>query len=162
MQFKKSVFLRRVVHQLFKSNLTFSVVYVFNLQFEKSIKTSGSFTIHFSTPTSTPNFKKHPISIGCSFKFPVKVGVEESIVSSVCSVKAQTTQKVRLDLNRTDSWSVVRGALTIDSSTPTLTRHLNEQPGIRYKVPVPNKTRSKIRPTNDIDLVTEISKYTTT
>jgi hypothetical protein len=103
MQFKKSVFLRRVVHQLFKSNLTFSVVYVFNLQFEKSIKTSGSFTIHFSTPTSTPNFKKHPISIGCSFKFPVKVGVEESIVSSVCSVKAQTTQKVRLDLNRTDS-----------------------------------------------------------
>jgi hypothetical protein len=31
-----------------------------------------------------------------------------------------------------------------------------------YKVPVPNKARSKIRPTNDIDLVIEISKYTTT
>jgi hypothetical protein len=30
------------------------------------------------------------------------------------------------------------------------------------KVPVPNKARSKIRPTNDIDLVIEISKYTTT
>jgi hypothetical protein len=29
-------------------------------------------------------------------------------------------------------------------------------------VPVPNKARSKIRPTNDIDLVIEISKYTTT
>jgi hypothetical protein len=124
MQFEKSVFLRRVVHQLFKSNLTFSVVCVFNLQFEKSIKTSGSFTIHFSTPTSTPNLKKHPISIGCSFKFPVKVGVEESIViphhSSVCRVKAQTTQKVRLDLNRADSGSVVRGAFTIDSPTPEI------------------------------------------
>jgi hypothetical protein len=30
------------------------------------------------------------------------------------------------------------------------------------KVPVPNKARSKIRPTTDIDLVIEISKYTTT
>jgi hypothetical protein len=30
------------------------------------------------------------------------------------------------------------------------------------KVPVPNKARSKIRPTNDIDLLIEISKYTTT
>jgi hypothetical protein len=30
------------------------------------------------------------------------------------------------------------------------------------KVPVPNKAPSKIRPTDDIDLVIEISKYTTT
>jgi hypothetical protein len=33
---------------------------------------------------------------------------------------------------------------------------------LRVKVPVPNKARSKIRPTNDIDLVIEIAKYTTT
>jgi hypothetical protein len=33
MQFEKSVFLRRVVDKLFKSNLTFCVVYVFNLKF---------------------------------------------------------------------------------------------------------------------------------
>jgi hypothetical protein len=30
-------FLKRVVNQLFKSNLTFRVVCVFNLQFEKSV-----------------------------------------------------------------------------------------------------------------------------
>jgi hypothetical protein len=37
MQFEKSVFFKRVVHQLFKSNLTFCVVCVFDLQFEKSV-----------------------------------------------------------------------------------------------------------------------------
>jgi hypothetical protein len=37
MQFEKSVFLRRVVDKLFKSNLAFCVVCVFNLQFEKSV-----------------------------------------------------------------------------------------------------------------------------
>jgi hypothetical protein len=48
--------------------------------------------------------------------------VEESIVNApVCRVKTQTTQKVRLDLNN------CRGALTIDSSTPTWTGNLNEQ-----------------------------------
>jgi hypothetical protein len=39
--------------------------------------------------------------MGCSFiKFPVKVGVEESIVNEHVSlqIKNQTTQKVRLDL----------------------------------------------------------------
>jgi hypothetical protein len=38
---------------------------------------------------------------GCSFKFLLIVGVEESIVNhwSVCREKTQTTQKVRLDLN---------------------------------------------------------------
>jgi hypothetical protein len=35
--FKNQSFLRRVVDQVFKSNLTFCVVCVFNLQFEKSV-----------------------------------------------------------------------------------------------------------------------------
>jgi hypothetical protein len=34
---KNQSFLRRIVHQPFKSNVTFSVVCVFNLQFEKSV-----------------------------------------------------------------------------------------------------------------------------
>jgi hypothetical protein len=34
---KHQSFLRQVVHQLFKSNLTFCAVCVFNLQFEKSV-----------------------------------------------------------------------------------------------------------------------------
>jgi hypothetical protein len=34
---KYQSFLRRVVHQLFKSNLTFCVVCVFNLKYEKSV-----------------------------------------------------------------------------------------------------------------------------
>jgi hypothetical protein len=59
MQSQKSVFLRRVVDQLFKSNLTFCVVCVFNLLFSV-FKTSGSFTIDSSTPTSTANYKKTP------------------------------------------------------------------------------------------------------
>jgi hypothetical protein len=29
-----------------------------------------------------PHLKKNPVSIGCSFKFPVKVGVEESVVNT--------------------------------------------------------------------------------
>jgi hypothetical protein len=37
MQFENQSFLRRVVDQLFKSNLTFCVVFVFNLQFEKLV-----------------------------------------------------------------------------------------------------------------------------
>jgi hypothetical protein len=43
--------------QLFKSNLTFCVVCVFNLQFEKAVflRRVVSFTIDSSTPTSTPN-----------------------------------------------------------------------------------------------------------
>jgi hypothetical protein len=43
------------------------------------------------------------IYIRCSFKFSLKVGVEESIVNVplvVGRVKIQTTQKVRLDLNQ--------------------------------------------------------------
>jgi hypothetical protein len=62
MQSQKSVFLRRVVDQLFKSNLTFRVVCVFNLLFSV-FKTNGSFTIDSSTPTSTPNLKKHHLSL---------------------------------------------------------------------------------------------------
>jgi hypothetical protein len=40
-------------------------------------------------------------SIGCSFKFILKVGVEESIVNAplVSQQKTQTTEKLRLDLN---------------------------------------------------------------
>jgi hypothetical protein len=45
--------------------------------------------------------------------------------SHVYRVKTQTTQKVRLDLN---SWSVICGTFTIDSSTPILRINLNEHP----------------------------------
>jgi hypothetical protein len=63
-------------------------------------------------------------SIGCSFKFPVKVGVEESIVNA---------------LRTTDHGSGVLGfytigGFTIDSSTPTLTGNLNEHPIFRLSV----------------------------
>jgi hypothetical protein len=37
--------------------------------------------------------------IGCSFKCLLKVGVEKSIVNARRTVKTQTTQKLRSDLN---------------------------------------------------------------
>jgi hypothetical protein len=139
MQFEKSVFLRRVVHQLFKSNLTFSVVCVFNLQFEKSIKTSGSFTIHFSTPTSTPNLKKHPISIGCSFKFPVKVGVEESIVNApLISLQSKSTNNAKSEARFKQSGFRIRSSWCVHNRLSNA-RNLNEQP-ILYRVSQKKKT----------------------
>jgi hypothetical protein len=56
----KFIFLN-VNTKLFKSNLTFCVVCVFNLQAEKSVflRRLVPFTIDSSTPTSTPNLKKN-------------------------------------------------------------------------------------------------------
>jgi hypothetical protein len=69
----------------------------------------------------------------CLLKFPVKVGVEESIVNAplVSLSSAQTTETVRLDLNSFIS-GVIRGAFTIDSSTPTLTGNFNARPIYYY------------------------------
>jgi hypothetical protein len=60
-------------------------------------------------------------SIGCSFKFPVKVGVEESIVNALW-IRGQLFKSYRCLCFYT------YGAFTIDSSTPTLTGDLNEHP----------------------------------
>jgi hypothetical protein len=59
-------------------------------------------------------------NIGCSFKFLLKVGVEESIVNAPL-VGLQ-------DKNTNNAKSVIRGAFTIESSTPTLRINLNEHP----------------------------------
>jgi hypothetical protein len=56
-------------------------------------------------------------NIGCSFKFIRRVGVEESIVTTN-NAKSEVRFK-QLEL---------RGAFTIDSSTPTLRVNLNEHP----------------------------------
>jgi hypothetical protein len=50
-----------------------------------------------------------------------------AIKMSVCRIKTQTTQKMRLDLIR-----VMRDAFTIGSSTPTLRINLIEHP-IEFK-----------------------------
>jgi hypothetical protein len=56
-QLKNQSFLRRLVDQLFKSNLTFCVVCVFNRHFEKSVSLRRV-VLSQSTPTSMPNLKK--------------------------------------------------------------------------------------------------------
>jgi hypothetical protein len=70
MQFEKSVFLRRVVDQLFKSNLTFCVVCVFNLQFEKSLflrrVVHSQFTLQRQLRRQI--LKKHPLYICAGLK----------------------------------------------------------------------------------------------
>jgi hypothetical protein len=58
--------------------------------------------------------------MGCPFKFPVKVGVEESIVNA--SAVQILPQFLRCLCFYTS------GAFTIDSSTPTLPGNLNEHP----------------------------------
>jgi hypothetical protein len=66
-------------------------------------------------------------NIGCSFKFPVKVGVEETIVNA---------QRIIRCLNLTSLFALfvflvfrlTNGAFTIDSFTATLTGYLNERP----------------------------------
>jgi hypothetical protein len=60
-------------------------------------------------------------SIGCSFKFPVKVGVEQSIVNALW-ITGQLFKSYRCLCFYT------YGAFTIDSSTPTLIGDLNEHP----------------------------------
>jgi hypothetical protein len=62
--------------------------------------------------------------IGCSFKFILKVGVEESIVNAPQITDQRSA--VFLLCRRTS------GAFTIDSSTPTLTINLNERPILIY------------------------------
>jgi hypothetical protein len=58
--------------------------------------------------------------MGCSFKFPVKVGVEESIVNgSAVQILPQFLRCL---------YFYTSGAFTIDSPTPTLTGNLNEHP----------------------------------
>jgi hypothetical protein len=59
------------------------------------------------------------IYIGCSFKFPVKVAVEEESITDLTSLFALFV----FSLCRLTS-----GAFTIDSSAPTLTGILNEHP----------------------------------
>jgi hypothetical protein len=60
-------------------------------------------------------------NIGCSFKFPVEDGVEESIVNAL---------RITDDLFKAYRCLCfyTSGAFTIDSSTPTLTGNLNEHP----------------------------------
>jgi hypothetical protein len=48
---------------------------------------------------SEDNFVYPPRNIGCSFKFLLRVGVEESIVKApLASLQGKISQKVRLDL----------------------------------------------------------------
>jgi hypothetical protein len=61
--------------------------------------------------------------MGCSFNFILKVGVEESIVNApFVTLQSKNTNnaksKVRLK-------QLIRGAFTIDSSTPTLRINFN-------------------------------------
>jgi hypothetical protein len=71
-----------------------------------------------------------PCSISCSFKFILKVGVEESIVNA-----PRITERISclnlislLALFRFLLCRLTSGAFTIDSSTPTLRINLNEHP----------------------------------
>jgi hypothetical protein len=82
-------------------------------------------------------FKKYYFSsiyvyIGCSFKFPVKVGVEKSIVNAPRITDHLFKSYRHLYFNTS-------GAFTIDSSTPTLTGNLNEDPIYLHS------TRSKLK-----------------
>jgi hypothetical protein len=53
--------------KLFKSNLTFCLIRIFNLLVDNR-PTNGAFTIDSSTPTLTGNFNEHPIvwELSCS------------------------------------------------------------------------------------------------
>jgi hypothetical protein len=69
------------------------------------------------------------VRIGCSFKFIVKVGVEESIVNApLVSLQSKNTNNAKSEVRFKQLSSVIRGTFTIDSSTPTLRVHLNEHP----------------------------------
>jgi hypothetical protein len=61
-----------------------------------------------------------------SFKFPVKVGVEESIVNApLVSLQNKNTNNAK---SKVKFKQVIRGPLRIDSSMPTLTGKLNDHP----------------------------------
>jgi hypothetical protein len=71
-------------------------------------------TLYFFLFEST---KTHGYSyIGRSFKFILKVDIEESIVNArLVSLHSKNTNNAK-----SDPWYVIRGAFAIDSSTPTL------------------------------------------
>jgi hypothetical protein len=62
-------------------------------------------------------------NIGCSFKFPVKVGVEETIVNAQRIIRCLLFALFVFLVSR-----LTNGAFTIDSFTVTLTGYLNERP----------------------------------
>jgi hypothetical protein len=67
------------------------------------------------------------MNIGYSFKFLLKVGVEESIVNApLVSLQSKNTNNTKSEVRFKQL--VIRGAFTIDSSTLTLRINLNEQP----------------------------------
>jgi hypothetical protein len=69
------------------------------------------------------NQKMFTRNIGCSFKFPVKVGVEETIVNAQRIIRCLLFALFVFLVSR-----LTNGAFTIDSFTVTLTGYLNERP----------------------------------
>jgi hypothetical protein len=69
------------------------------------------------------NQKMFTRNIGCSFKFPVKVGVEETIVNAQRIIRCLLFALFVFLVSR-----LTNGAFTIDSFTATLTGYLNERP----------------------------------
>jgi hypothetical protein len=64
--------------------------------------------------------------IGCSFKFILKVGVEESIMNApLVSLQNKNTNNSKSEVRFKQ---LIRGAFTIGSSKPTLRINLNEHP----------------------------------
>jgi hypothetical protein len=64
--------------------------------------------------------------IGCSFKFVLKVGVEESIVNApLVSLQSKNTNNSKSEVRFKQ---LIRGAFRIGSSKPTLRINLNEHP----------------------------------
>jgi hypothetical protein len=69
--------------------------------------------------------------IGCSFKCILKVGVEESIVNApLVSLQCKNTKNAKSEVSFKQLMHncIIRGAFTINSSTPTLRINLIEQP----------------------------------
>jgi hypothetical protein len=68
--------------------------------------------------------------MGCSFKFILKVGVEESIVNAPLGrLQSKNTNNAKSEVRfKQLIRGLIRGAFTIDSSTPTLRINLNEHP----------------------------------
>jgi hypothetical protein len=63
-------------------------------------------------------------SIGCSFKFILKVGVEELIVNEpIVCVQSKNTNNPKSEVRFKQ---LIRGVFTIDSSTPALKINLIE------------------------------------
>jgi hypothetical protein len=68
--------------------------------------------------------------MGCSFKFILKVGVEESIVNAPLDrLQSKNTNNAKSEVRfKQLIRGLIRGAFTIDSSTPALRINLNEHP----------------------------------